>query len=116
MLSYNRALTILSIILLLTLPQITHAKSVYVISDTETSHIQAYKIDDTNLVYQTDYVCQSAPSGGTGAVGLAIDPAAEVLFVTFEGENIIELVNAKKMEYVDIVTAIGAANLAGIII
>lgn len=48
MLSYNRALTILSIILLLTLPQITHAKSVYVISDTETSHIQAYKVDDAS--------------------------------------------------------------------
>lgn len=108
MISYKHTLITLSIIILaVTFPQITQAKSLYVISNTETSRLQAYKIEDTTLVHQTDYVCESDPYGNTGAVGLAIDESdyGQFLFVTFEGTNIIELVNAKTMEYVDVVEA-----------
>ena len=48
-------------------------KSVYVISDTQTSRLQAYKIDGTNLIYQTDYICELDPSDDAGAVAIAID-------------------------------------------
>ena len=98
--------------------QTTQGKSVYVISNTETSQIKVYKIDGTNLTYQIDYVCELDPSGNMGAVGLAIDESeyGQFLFVTFESQNLVELVNAKTMEYVDTVTAIGASNLAGIAI
>ena len=91
-------------------------KSVYVISNTKTSEIQAYKIEDSNLVYQTNYICQLDPSGSTGAVGLAIDESehGNFLFATFEGLNEIELVDAESMQYVDVVEAPQASNLAGI--
>ena len=78
---------------------ITFARSVYVISDTEDSKMQAYIIEGTSLTYQKDYICGLDPSGGAGAVGLAIDDSeyGDFLFVTFEDEDEIELVNAKTM-------------------
>ena len=94
------------------------ADSVYVIENTEISRLQAYKIEGDSLIYQTDYICENDPIGLTGAVGLALDNSTEgqFLFVTFEGMNEIELVNAKSMRYVDTVDAPQANNLAGIIV
>jgi len=118
MISYKHFLSIsLLIILVLTLTQTTQAKSVYVINDTITSQLQAYKIEDSNLVWQADYVCKTEPTGGMGAVGLAIDESqyGQFLFVTFEGTNKIELVNAKTMiSEQNPVTVTGVTNLAGI--
>lgn len=115
MASLKHTLTILSLIILAT--SIAEAKSVYVISDTETSQLRAYKVDGANLVYQTGYVCESDPPESIGAVGLAIDESeyGKFLFVTFEDSDEIELVNATSMQYTDIVTAPGATNLAGIV-
>ncbi len=50
------------------------AKTVYVISDTEISELQTYKIDDTNLIYQpqADYICESDPPTDAGAIALVI--------------------------------------------
>lgn len=92
-------------------------KSVYVINDTLTSRIQAYKIEGTGLVWQKDYICQSAPGGGVGSVGLTIDSSeyGQFLFVTFEESGEIELVNAKTMvSEENPVTVPGASSLAGI--
>jgi hypothetical protein len=91
------------------------AKSVYVINNTNTSQLCAYRIDGTSLVYQTDYFCES----GTSAVGLAIDESeyGGFLFVTFESSPAkIEIIDAKTMQYADIVTNTGAYNLAGIVV
>ena len=115
-------LEIVSIIILVTtFTGIADAKSVYVISDTgtwetDTPIIQAYRIQDNNLVYQTDYNCVHPL-----AIGLAIDTDSEFLFITHEEYypypgNVIELINAKTMEYVDTVEATGASNLAGIVV
>ena len=95
---------------------VAQAKSLYVINDTYTSQLRAYEIAGTSLVYQTDYICESAPGGGAGSVGIAIDESyfGTFLFVTFEDTDYIEIVNAKSMQYVDTVTAPGAANLSGI--
>lgn len=118
MISQKRILRILSVIILaLTFTQTTQAKSVYVITDTEDSNLAAYKIEDANLVWQTNYICASHPGGDTGAVGLAIDESeyGDFLFVTFEGSNIIEMVNAKTMvSEENPVTEPNATNLAGI--
>ncbi|MBA7629096.1 hypothetical protein ES703_36594 [subsurface metagenome] len=48
-------------------------KSVYVVSDTYTSELRAYKIEGSTLVYQTNYSCLLNPSGEYGSVGVAID-------------------------------------------
>lgn len=91
------------------------AKSVYVINNINTSQLQAYRIEDANLTYQTYYNCVSA----SGAVGIAIDESeyGDSLFVTFESSPAkIEIIDAKTMQYVDAVTATGAYNLAGIVV
>ena len=101
---------------------IAQAKSVYVINNTITSQLRAYKVDGTSLAYQTDYNCESVPGSGVGAIGIAIDESeyGGFLFVTFEhlttSINWIEVVDAKTMRYVDTVTAAGASNLAGIVV
>ena len=102
-------------ILVLTIYETTYAKSVYVINDTGSSEMQAYKVEDANLVYQTDYHFVSEV---WGPVGLAIDESGygQFLFATFESKNEIELINAKTMQYVDTVTAPQANNLAGIVV
>lgn len=114
-------LVIVSLIILITsISVIAEARSVYVISNTggwpgDTPIIQAYRIQDSNLVYQTDY-----NSVHPLAVGLAIDTDSECLFITHEyGQepgNQIEIVNAKTMKYVDTVTATGASNLPCIVV
>jgi len=115
MISQKNALRILSLIFLVV--STTAGRSVYVINDTTNSQLQAYKIEDANLIWQANYVCKTETVVGIGAVGLAVDESeyGEFLFVTFEGESEIELVNAKTMQYVDMVTAEGSANLAGIV-
>jgi uncharacterized protein YjiK len=105
--------TIFLLVVIFSTTQTILAKSVYVINDTDDSQLQAYKIEGANLVYQTYY---NLKSSYWGSVGLAIDESeyGEYLFVTFENENMIELVNAKTTQYIDTVTAPGATNLAGI--
>jgi hypothetical protein len=93
------------------------SKSVYVINDTLTSRLKAYKVEGSSLVWQKDYVCHFSRGGGEfGAVGLAIDESeyGQFLFVTFELSDEIEVVNANTMQYVDSVRASGATDLAGI--
>ncbi|MHA2404323.1 MAG: hypothetical protein ACXADH_15095, partial [Candidatus Kariarchaeaceae archaeon] len=117
MTSKKHALTILFLISIIFIAsQITFGRSVYVISDAETSEIQAYNVDGNSLTYQSDYTCLSDPSGEVGSVGLAIDESeyGDFLFVTFEWQDEIELVNAKTMEYIGVVTAPEAIDLAGI--
>jgi 6-phosphogluconolactonase (cycloisomerase 2 family) len=106
------------IIVILNFTKIVQAKSVYVISNTEDSNVAAYKIQGTTLTHQVDYICQSDVSVDTGAVGVAVDESeyGQFLFVTFEDGNLIELVNAKAMQYVDAVVAPQANNLAGIVV
>jgi len=113
-------LIVSSIIVTTAIAATAKARSVYVIADTRISPgdspiIQAYRIQDSNLVYQADY-----NSVHPYAVGLALDADSEFLFITHEYAaaqipgNQIEIVNAKTLEYVD--TFAGATNLAGIVV
>jgi len=92
-----------------------YAKSLYVIADINQSPspIQAYDIQSNILVYQATY---GVPYHGWGAVGIAIDADAAILFVTYEQSNIIQLVDAVTMTGIGSTTAPGAGNLAGIVV
>lgn len=92
------------------------AKSLYVITNINASPtpIAAYNINtDGTLTYQATY---SVPSYAGGAVGLAIDTDSQFLFVTYEGSNVIQLVDATTMTGAGSTTALGAYNLAGIVV
>ena len=84
------------------------AKTLYVVADTDESKILAYDIEGTDLACQADY-----DSNTDLAIAIAIDE--DFLFITFENQNDIEVVNAKTMRKVDTVEAAGASNLAGIV-
>ena len=93
------------------------AKSLYVIANINAgpTPVQAYDIQlaPTYLAYQAEY---GVPYHGWGGVGLAIDTDSEMLFVTYESSNTIQLVNATTMADEGSTIAIGASNLAGIVV
>jgi len=60
---------LLCLIAFLDLATTIQAKSVYVINDTDASEMRAYKVEDANLVHQTNHVRQNDPLGATDAVG-----------------------------------------------
>ena len=89
------------------------AKSLYVLSDhnADPTPIQAYDIQGSSLIYQTTY---NIPE--TFSVGITMDEDAEILFITYEGTNIIRMVNARTMKDIGSTIAPGANNLAGIVV
>lgn len=87
------------------------AKSLYVIADHHTAQFDAYKINpDCTVAYQVNYALTVSTAPG----GLAIDDDSATLFVTSEGSNNVELVDARTMTSLGFATAPGATNLAGI--
>lgn len=97
------------------LQNISYAKSVYVISNINASPspIRAYDIQENNIVYQATY---GVPKYAGGAVGLAIDTDTNFLFVTYEGSNVVQLVDGSTMTGAGSVVAPGASNMAGIVV
>ena len=92
------------------------AKSLYVIANINDSPtpIIAYDIlPNGTMQYQTTH---DVPYHPWGAVGIAVDSDAEMLFVTYEDNNVIELINATNMTSMGITTAASADNLAGIVV
>ena len=95
---------------------VASAKSLFAIADINfnPTPIQAYDIQpDGTLVFQAE---QGIPFRGGGAVGIAVDDAAEVLFVTYEVSNIIQLIDARTMTDIGTTTAPGATNLSGVVL
>jgi parallel beta-helix repeat protein len=92
--------------------QKAQAKSVYAIINHPSDIIGSYKIQGTQIEYQTQI---QAPQHGYRAIDLGIDSDAYCIFVTYESSNIIEIMNAKSLENEGSVLAIGASNLAGIV-
>jgi len=113
MLLGKKLIGILSIIIILTpLTGTTLAKSVYAIID-RSSTVRAYKSIGEEIEEQIDV--KNLDDHG-GAVGLALDPDSETMFVTYEGSNIIEMVNAKTMiseQNPVTVPGVSATGLAG---
>ena len=76
------------------------------------STVKAYDIEGDQIVEQA--TAENLANHG-GAVGLALDPDSEILFVTYESSNIIEMVNAMKMVCEgNPVTVTGSYSLVGI--
>jgi uncharacterized repeat protein (TIGR01451 family) len=91
------------------------AKSLYVIADINASPtpIHAYDIQGSQLVFQAAF---TIPSVAGGAVGITIDTVSSTLFVTYEGSNTIQLVDAVHFTPLQSIEAPGAVNLAGIVV
>ena len=92
----GKKLTVSIISLIIFVPfmfSLAHARSVYVITDWA-STVKAYDIQGDQIVEQA--TVENLEDHG-GAVGLALDPDSATMFVTYEGSNIIEMVNAKTM-------------------
>jgi len=107
----NHSTLLIICILHCCLSHTAYARSVYVITDWA-STVRAYDIQGDQIIEQA--TAENLADHG-GAVGLALDPDSGTLFVTFEGSNIIEMVNAKTMiSEENPVTVPGASNLAGI--
>lgn len=92
------------------------AKSLYVIADmygNPSVPIQEYNIGSGGgLTLRAEY---AVPYRNLGAVGLALDPKAQRLFVTFEGSNVITVLDLTTKQTGNSATAKGATNLAGIV-
>lgn len=90
------------------------AKSVYLIGDTSTGRIQVYEIGDDELVLMYD---ADLTIGSGGAIDLAIDesPAGTYLFVTYEFNSFIRVLDARNMQVLKDVTLPHAADLSGIV-
>ncbi len=89
----------------------TQAKSLYVITKHLYNIVTAYDINDYKI--ENPVNVKNLDDHG-GPVGLALDPDSETLFVTYEGSNIIEMVNAKTMiSEQNPVTVTGASSLSG---
>jgi len=90
------------------------AKSLYVIAEHHTGQFDAYKINpDGTVTYQATY--NLAVSTDPAGVAIDEDPEREAtLFITSEGSNNIELVDATTMTSLGFATAPGASDLAGI--
>lgn len=97
---------------ILSLATFCHAKSVYVIGDTDDSTILTYKVSANQLIQQ-----KSTSFPTWGAIDIAIDesPVGSYLFVTYEGQSFIRVIDAKSMIQINDVTLPHAADLSGII-
>ncbi len=106
----------LLVVLGLCTPHTALGKSLYLIADINSAPtpISAYDIQPppAYVVFQTT---NPVPHRASGAVGLAIDSDTASLFVTYEGGNVIELINATTMEPMGSAEAPSAQNLAGIV-
>ncbi|MHC4621822.1 MAG: YncE family protein [Planctomycetota bacterium] len=99
------------IILLAASVQRAQAKSVYAITNRGASTISAYDIQGDQLVHHSN-----ATGGVPNPVGLAYDPRSEILFVTYEGSLVIEMLNTKTMKFEQNSTSVpGPGQLAGIV-
>ena len=111
------ALLVVALIGLLGPAQIalSQGKSLYVIANINSDPIpiEAYAIQGNSLAYQG---VNNVPRIAGGAVGLAIDSYAAILFVTYEGSNVIQLVDATTFADLGTTTAPGASDLAGIVL
>ena len=97
-----------------------NGSSIYAIPEHWTDWPQTCKINvydilkgphSGQLAYQTNITLSYS-----GANEVDLDEAAHILFVTYEFQNVIELVNARTMNSAGEITAAGASNLCGIVV
>jgi uncharacterized repeat protein (TIGR01451 family) len=75
-----------------------YAKSIYAITSHPACRVSVYEIDGDSLEYQMD---DEYPASSTGAVGLALDPESDTLFMSYDGNGkYLSIMNAKTMDLV----------------
>jgi len=82
-------------------------KSLYAVTKCYGSTLTAYDIVGDEIEYQIDTQID------TGAIGLALDPESETLFVTYDGPDKVVLVDAKTMQQIDSIPV--SDELSGIV-
>jgi parallel beta-helix repeat protein len=88
------------------------SKSLYV-NVIDPGTVKAYKIVGDHIQHQTD--AQNLVYYGNSPVGITLDPDSGIAFITYEGMNVIELLNAKTMVSLQKITTVSDAfNLSGI--
>lgn len=96
---HGYCLTILVSILMLIISVPTFAKSIYAITNYCDCEISVYKVIEDSLEYQMD---GEYPSDQSGAVGLALDPCSNTLFVSYDSvSKYFSIINAKTMELIE---------------
>ncbi len=73
--------------------------------------LNAFSVSDNELILAETWRAQPH---GVGPVGLAVDPIAEHLYVTYEGENFIDAFDARDATPLTTIILAGTSNLAGI--
>ena len=101
------------LILLTVTTKSLEGKSVYAIPQHNNSSLKSYYVLEGDREGQLEYRATYGLTLGAPA-DVIIDVQSDILFVTFENENRIELVNARKFISEDIVEATGANDLAGL--
>ena len=98
--------------LIFTFDMSAEAASVYAIPNQHDDSLNVYEISENgSLDYRATYDLTFFRP-----VDVTIDTQSNILFVTFEGENFIELINARTFLKEDIVIASQASNLAGVLL
>ena len=86
---------------------IAHAKSVYAISRHSDSTVKAFDIQDTGLELQ---YTGRFPNNGSGAIDLTVNDRDDIIFVSYDGVNILEAISTKTMEPVATETISGGTE------
>ena len=108
----------MAILFVTAIPGYATAKSLYLIADRGSisegvQPIHVYDIGpDGSLIFQSQH---DVPRKVLGAVGIAIDSNNGFLFVTYEGSNEIQVLDARTMKGVETASAPNVWNLDGIV-
>jgi hypothetical protein len=102
-----------AIIVTLAINNFCNGKSVYVFPSIGSSEVRAYKIDANSLVFQkgANALSYSSPVG----IALCESDFGRELFCSFEGRNVVELINAQEFISDGTVTVPNSGNLAGLV-
>jgi len=84
-----------------------YGRSLYAITNCQGGTLTAYDIQGDQIVYQINTQID------TWAIGLALDPESETLFVTYDGSDKLVLVDAKTMQQIDSIPV--SDELSGIV-
>jgi hypothetical protein len=85
-----------------------HAISVYAISRHTDSSVTAFQIEESGLL-ETQYIGQ-LPNNGSGAIDLAVSDRDRLLFSSYDGVNVIEVISTKTMERIATETISGGTE------
>lgn len=109
----RQVLIAFSIVVFLTVQSITQAKTVYAIPNHNEGYLNAYTVleePEGHIEFKDEYDINLG-----NPVDVTVDVESDILFITAEGSNEVELLNARTFQKIKRVEAENATNLAGIV-